>query len=186
MAHECIIAFIPATLKFYLPVGLLCAAFWGITVVVLLVMAQEWRGVGVVGILTTTRLINAVLIRRQSGNKVWSGAVEPNVMGDIFVLLSQEARGSDRLESWITGLTTYMVYLIAALATNIEQFGKILLLCQLVGSAGLLAIANTATDKLHMYMHGYLTVEVLGHKHYRRRLDLVTELTQGKAEATGL
>jgi hypothetical protein len=79
-----------------------------------------------------------------------------------------------------------MVYLIAALATNIEQFGKILLLCQLVGSASLLAIANTATDKLHMYMHGYLTVEVLGHKHYRRRLDLVTELTQGKAEATGL
>jgi hypothetical protein len=89
MAHKCIIAFIPATLKFYLPVGLLCAAFWGITVVVLLVMAQEWRGVGVVGILTTTRLINAVLIRRQSGNKVWNGAVEPNVMGDIFVLLSQ-------------------------------------------------------------------------------------------------
>ena len=65
------------------------------------------------------------------------------------------------------------MYLDAALASNVKQFGKILLLSLMIGSAALLAIANVATHELQM--HGNI-VKVEGRKKYARRLELAKEL----------
>ncbi|KAF3909965.1 hypothetical protein ABW20_dc0106967 [Dactylellina cionopaga] len=169
------------------------AVSWGIAAFLLLILAGDWWGVTVFGSLMIARLINVIVIRRRSRLE-WCGAAEPGVMGDLLILLSQDRwvrmkglvddlkavtsgqwlRDEDTLESWFSAFATLIVYLAAALASNITQLGKILLLCLLVGSAGLLALANTATDDFQM--HGCV-VKVAGEcKKYERRLHLANEL----------
>ena len=89
------------------------------------------------------------------------------------VTSGQWLRDETPIESWVTALVTVVVYLDAALASNVKQFGKILLLSLLIGSAALLAIANVATHELQM--HGNI-VKVEGRKKYARRLELAKEL----------
>lgn len=169
------------------------AVVWGIAVVILLAMTRDWWGIGVVTILMLSRAINSFVIRRRSKSR-WFGASEDNATGDLLILLSQDRwirmkgdvnhlkavtsgqwlRDETTLESRFTAVATVIVYLGAALASNIEQFGKLLLICLLIGSVGLLAVANTATNELQM--HGHL-VKVVGQpKLYKRRLDLANEL----------
>lgn len=174
-------------------VAYVMAVVWGIAVIILLVLTRDWWGVGVVAILMLARAINAFVVRQRSKTR-WFGAPEGDAKGDLLILLSQDRwirmkgyvdhlkavtsgqwlRDETTLESRITAIATVIVYLGAALATNIQEFGKILLLALLIGSVGLLGVANTSTDKLQM--HGHL-IKVVGQpKLYKRRLDLAMEL----------
>ncbi|KAK6515899.1 hypothetical protein TWF281_004491 [Arthrobotrys megalospora] len=171
----------------------LLAVSWGIAVLVLLILSADWWGVVVCGSLMTARFINFVVIQQRSGLG-WAGADEGDERGDLLILLSQDRwvrmkgrvndlkavtsgqwlRRESSLEGWFTAIATVIVYLVAALASNVEQFGKILLLCLFVGSAGLLALANTTTKELHM--HGCI-VRVTGERvKYNRRRDLADAL----------
>lgn len=77
-------------------------------------------------------------------------------------------------ESWITAFATILIYFDAALASNVKQFGKILLLALLIGSVTLLAVVNAATNDL--LMHGCIIKAVDKPKAYERRKDLAEEL----------
>ena len=171
------------------------AVAWTVTVVILLGLSEDWWGLMVIFLLMLARLGNVLVIRRRSAPG-WAGAPEPTVRGDLLVLLSQDRwirikgtvddlkqvtsgqwlRDETRVESWITAVATVVVYLAAALASNIQQLGKILLLALLIGSAGLLAVTNVATKNLHM--HGRV-VKVQGKRRpYGRRLDLANALIE--------
>ncbi|KAH7065561.1 hypothetical protein B0J12DRAFT_723527 [Macrophomina phaseolina] len=145
------------------------------------------------GSFVLSRLCNVLVIGRRT-REAWSGAKEPGEKGDLLILLSQDRwirmkglvddlkavtsgqwlRDPTNVESWVTAFATIIVYLDAALASNVTQAGKILLLALLIGSVGLLAIANASTDQLQM--RGCV-VKVQGErKAYDRRLDLIREL----------
>jgi hypothetical protein len=164
-----------------------------VTVIILLGLSEDWWGIVVIALLILSRLCNVVVICKRS-QPGWAGAPEPGVQGDLLVLLSQDRwirirgavddlklvtagqwlRDQTRTESWVTALATVIVYLDAALVSNLTQFGKILLLALLIASVGLLAVANSTTRMLQM--HGRI-VSVLGpRKAYNRRLDLANEL----------
>lgn len=67
-----------------------------------------------------------------------------------------------------------LVYVDAALASNLTTLGKILLIVLLVGTAGLLGVAVAATDRF--IMHDRI-IELDGPRQkYKRRLDLAKEL----------
>ncbi|KAF2462621.1 uncharacterized protein BDR25DRAFT_248480 [Lindgomyces ingoldianus] len=169
------------------------AVSWGIVAIILMALARDWWGIAVVGILIGARAINAFVISRRS-NPGWFGRSEGNENGDLLILLSQDRwirmkglvdhlkavtsgqwlRDESTFESRVTAIATVTVYLAAALASNIHQFGKILLLALLIGSVGLLAIANTSTDELQM--HGHLVKVAAQPKAYKRRLDLANDL----------
>ncbi|KMP06765.1 hypothetical protein CIRG_06446 [Coccidioides immitis RMSCC 2394] len=107
-------------------------------------------------------------------------AVLWGIAGLLLLILSEDWWGvavmSKRADvGWGTGARRICVYLAAALASNVTQFGKIILLSLFIGSAGLLGLANSATHELHM--HGRM-VRVTGERRsYGRRLDLAKELT---------
>ena len=174
-------------------ISYMTAVFWAIAVIVLMGLANDWWGLGVIGILVFARLCNFIVIRRRSRGG-WFGASEPGVEGDLLILLTEDRwvrmqgkvddlkavtagqwlRDETTWEGWVGAFATIIVYFDAALATNIQQFGKILLLLLLVGSAGLLAVANSTTQKLQM--HGCL-LEVDGdRKVYDRRADMAREM----------
>ena len=165
-----------------------------IVVVVLLVVSEDWWGVFVIFALILVRLCNVIVLRRRA-EVGWKGASEPGVNGDLLVLLSQDRwvriRGAvDDLkavtsgqwlrdptfwESSVTACATVLVYLDAALASNMFQTGKVMLIGLLILSAGLLAISNEKTDHLQMYGR---VIKVDGNppKKYTRRLEMAHEL----------
>lgn len=171
------------------------AVLWALAVIIMLGIMRDWWGLAVVGLLMLSRFCNVVVIRRRN-NESWSGAREPGVEGDLLILLSQDRwirmkgytddlkavtsgqwlRDETSVESWITAFATIIVYLDAALASNVRQSGKVLLLALLIGSVGLLAIANVSTRDL--LMRGCV-VKVDGERRlYERRLHLVEELVE--------
>jgi hypothetical protein len=81
---------------------------------------------------------------------------------------------ADFMEETITALSTVLVYLDAALATNTTFFGQVMLLALLIVSNGLLAISNKLNKSLHMYGRN-LQVDKLPQR-YNRRLDLAEDL----------
>ena len=164
-----------------------------LVVLILFTISEDWWGLFVVFLLMFARLCNTVIIRRRS-RPGWRGAREPGVQGDLLIPLSQDRwvrmRGAvddlktvtsgqwlhetTFIESSVAAFATLLVYLDAALASNLKQSGKVLLLVLLVVSAGLLAIANVRTDKLQM--HGNI-IQVDGpRKRYGRRRDMADEL----------
>ncbi|KAI6773010.1 hypothetical protein HG530_003968 [Fusarium avenaceum] len=174
----------------------LAAAAWGITVIVLLGILNDWWGFGVVLMLMVARLGNVIIIRRRS-KPGWFGASEPGINGDLLILLSQDRwiriqgavdhlkavtsgqwlRDPSMAESWIAAFATMVVYLAAAFVSNATHFGKILILALLGGSAALLAISNSLTDKL--LMHGYILQLADGEpKRYQRRYELAVDLAK--------
>ncbi|KAI1108567.1 hypothetical protein F5Y14DRAFT_435764 [Nemania sp. NC0429] len=164
-----------------------------VTVIVLIGLAGDWWGIAVMALLILSRLCNVIVIRKRS-KPGWSGASEPGVQGDLLVLLSQDRwirirgavddlklvtsgqwlRDQTIAESWATALATVIVYLDAALVSNLTQFGKILLVALLIVSVGLLAIANNAT--MNLQMHNRIVSVVGPPRSYNRRLDLAAEL----------
>ena len=164
-----------------------------VSIITLLGLTQDWWGLAVILLLMLARLCNVVIIRRRA-KAGWAGASEPGVQGDLVILLSQDRwirmkgavddlkavtsgqwlRDESQMESWVTAFATLVVYLDAALVSNVKQLGKILLMGLLIGSVALLALANVATKKLQM--HGNI-IQVDGpRKSYARRLDLAREL----------
>jgi hypothetical protein len=161
--------------------------------IAVLILSEDWWGLFVILLLMFARLCNILVIRRRS-QVGWKGASEPGVQGDLLVLLSQDRwiriRGAvDDLkavtsgqwlrdmtfaESSVSAIASVLVYLDAALASNVTQLGKVLLLVLLIGSAGLLAIANERTGVLQM--HGHI-IKVAGPpKKYNRRLEMAKQL----------
>jgi len=174
----------------------LVAALSGLVMLILMGFMHDWWGLGVVIMLMIARLGNIIIIRRRA-EPGWFGALEPGVDGDLLVLLSQDRwvriqsavdhlkavtfgqwlRDPTMRESWVTAVSTMIVYLAAALVSNATQFGKILILVLLGGSVALLAIANSLTDKL--LMHGYVIQRADGEpKKYGRRVELADELVK--------
>ncbi|PKS08435.1 hypothetical protein jhhlp_005146 [Lomentospora prolificans] len=167
---------------------------WTLTVILLTAMTHDWWALSVLFMLMFARLCNVIVLRRRASGKKWSGAPEPDVQGDLLVLLSQDRwvrikgsvddlkkctsgqwlRDETNVESWFIALATLSVYLAAALVSNAESFSQILLLCLFAGSAGLLAIANFATRDLQM--HGTKLRVVGNPREYSRRKDLADEL----------
>lgn len=171
------------------------AVLWNIVVLILLGLSHDYWALGVTLMLVVSRLCNVIVIRRRAILR-WSGAAEPGVDGDLLILLSQDRwirikgkvdhlkaitsgqwlRDQHTYESWVSGLATLVVYLAAALVSNATRFGQILILALLAGSVGLLAIANSASDKL--MMHGHILKKVGPKRKYARRLDLAHELIE--------
>ncbi|RSL63213.1 hypothetical protein CEP54_005311 [Fusarium duplospermum] len=170
------------------------AVLWTISVVILLACSYDWWGLVIVLVLMAARLCNVIVVRRRA-TPGWSGAKEGFVTGDLLVLLSQDRwvriqgkvdhlkavtsgqwlRDQRDIEGWMTALATLAVYLAAALVSNATQFGKILILALLGGSAGLLAVANSTT-KNSLVMHGHI-LEVDGNRRkYDRRRELARQL----------
>ncbi|KAL9096088.1 MAG: hypothetical protein Q9165_001610 [Trypethelium subeluteriae] len=167
-----------------------------IIVFTLLIVSEDWWGVFVVSALMFARLCNVIVLRRRT-DVGWKGAREPGVNGDLLVLLSQDRwvrirgavddlkavtsgqwlRDMTFVERSVTACSTVLVYLDAALASNMAQAGKVMLIVLLILSAGLLAVSNEKTD--HLQMHGCVIKEDgESPKKYGRRLDMAHELVE--------
>jgi hypothetical protein len=132
------------------------------------VIRDFWE-IGVLGLLTLTRLLNVVVIKRRS-TPGWKGAEEKGVRGDLLVTLSQDRwmrmRGLvDDLkavtagqwlldkttdEGFATGFATLLVYVSAAVAGNASTFGGLLTGSLLLISAALLGLRNSMTKNIRM------------------------------------
>ncbi|KAG8418912.1 hypothetical protein J3459_011892 [Metarhizium acridum] len=154
---------------------------------------QDWWGVLVTGILVLGRLLNFGILRRRA-RQGWKGAEEPGVEGELIVLLSQDhwvrirgavddlkaitsgqwLRDMASFDKMVVGVSTMLVYLDAALASNLKMLGKVLLIVLLVAIAGLLEISNAATN--NMFMHGRVLGVVGQPQLYDRRLSLAKQL----------
>ena len=164
-----------------------------VTALTLLAMSSNKWGLAVFLILMFARLCNVIVTRRRCVPG-WTGAKEPGVKGDLIVLLSQDRwiriRGMvDHLKAvtsgqWLremtfiegsfTALATVLIYLDAALASNVDQSGKIVLLVVLICSVGSLAIANQSTHELQM--KGFIVRKDGPRRSYGRRRDMAEEL----------
>ncbi len=164
-----------------------------VVALVLLALSKNWWGLVVIVFLCVSRLCNVIIIRRRT-NVSWQGAPEPGVKGDLLILLSQDRwirmqgmvddlkavtsgqwlREMTFVESSVAAFATLLVYLDAALASNVDQAGKLILLILLIATAGILAVANETTHMLQM--HGRV-IKVEGSRtKYKRRLDMVEQL----------
>ncbi|KAI9652461.1 MAG: hypothetical protein M1829_001645 [Trizodia sp. TS-e1964] len=161
--------------------------------VTLLLVINDWWGVGILSILIVARLLNILIIRRRA-TPGWHGVPEPGVDGDLLILLSQDRwirmRGSvDALKTvtsgqWLKNMTffessleaiaTMLVYISAALAHNATQSSQILLMLLLLISVGLLGVSNK--QEATFYMHDHVVRANSHPKPYARRLDLAKEL----------
>lgn len=189
--------FIFQTASFTSTLAYLAAISLTVVAIVLLALARELWGLGVLSVLMLARLLNTCVIRRRCESG-WHGEKEPGVNGDLLILLSQDRwvrmkgpvddlkavtsgawlREQSFIESSISAAATVLVYLDAALASNVNDSGKLILLILLILSPGLLAVANECTKAL--FMHG-CKVEVVGkRKAYERRLKLVEDLLREK------
>ncbi|KAI9665105.1 MAG: hypothetical protein M1821_006553 [Bathelium mastoideum] len=167
-----------------------------IVVMVLLILSEDWWGVFVICALIFVRFCNVIVLRRRA-EVGWKGASEPGVKGDLLALLSQDRwvrikgdvddlkavtsgqwlRDMTFVERSVTACSTVLLYLDAALASNMKQTGKVMLIILLILSSGLLAIANEKTDHLQMYGR-IIKADEGSPKQYGRRLELAEELVK--------
>ena len=186
-------AFIFQTASLWSTLAYLAALAMTIVAIVLLGLARELWGLGVLSILILARLLNTCIIQRRC-QPGWHGKEEPGISGDLLLLMSQDRwvrmkgsvdslkavtsgqwlREQTFMESSLSAVATVLVYVDAALASNVSDSGKMILLILLICSAGLLAVANECTKTL--YMHGNKVGVVGESKKYERRLDLVKDL----------
>ncbi|KAK0492835.1 hypothetical protein EDD18DRAFT_1310741 [Armillaria luteobubalina] len=164
-----------------------------IVVFALLVAIRDWWAVVVLGMLVIARLINVVVIKRRS-EEGWKGKKEPDVNGDLFILLSQDRwvrlqgsvddlktvtaghwfRGQTSGENFAVGFATLLVYASAALAGNASTVGSLHIACLLLCSAALLSLCNSSTECLQMF--GCVVRRKGDRKDYAQRLDMVKDL----------
>ncbi|KAK0488380.1 hypothetical protein EDD18DRAFT_1420255 [Armillaria luteobubalina] len=142
-----------------------------IVVFALLVAIRDWWAVVVLGMLVIARLINVVVIKRRS-EEGWKGKKEPDVNGDLFILLSQDRWTSE--ENFAVGFATLLVYASAALAGNASTVGSLHIACLLLCSAALLSLCNSSTECLQMF--GCVVRRKGDRKDYAQRLDMVKDL----------
>ena len=170
-----------------------CAVALSVVVSLLMLLLEDWWGLAVLSSINLARLLNIIVMKRRA-SLGWKGASEPDVYGDLLILLSQDRwirmrgavdelkvvtsgqwlREPTFLESSIVSFATLLVYLDAALATNAKREGKALLLALLLCSAALLGIANQYTAEFRMY-DKLITIDEKP-RPYNRRLDLADDL----------
>lgn len=180
---------IPATVSYLL------APIVTIVAVILLGIYKEWWTMGIIFVLMFARLINVAVIKRRT-RVGWHGAPEPDVKGDLLILLSQDRwvrmRGMvDDLkavtsgqwlhdmyasESFACALATLLVYLTAALSANATTLGNVILMALLFAEVGLLGLSNKFV--LGIQLHGKIVKQIGKPKKYTRRLDLANELIE--------
>ncbi|MCJ1244572.1 hypothetical protein MMC30_001770 [Trapelia coarctata] len=179
-----------SSLSYVTTVGLTFAAF------VLVILTGDWWASAVLMILMFSRLCNILVVRRRS-QIGWKGVSEPGKKGDLFILLSQDRwirmqgsvddlkavtsgqwmRDMTFAESSIIGAATMLVYLDAALVSNAQQAGKVIIVVLLLLSAGLLGFSNNTVKTFQMFGR---SIKVVGEpKAYKRRLLLAEELIKG-------
>lgn len=164
-----------------------------VAVILVLVVLTNWWALAILSMLITARICNTVSIQRRS--KIgWKGASEPDVDGDLLILLSRDrwirlqgksddlkvitsgqwlqAKGA--LDEFLIALGTVLVYLSAALTGNSSTVGKLVILSLLLVSAGLLELCIGLSKGFRMY--GYLIRATGEPTPYKRRLDLAEEL----------
>lgn len=166
-----------------------------VSIITLSILTQDWWGFLVICILVVARLLNALLIRRRS-KPGWHGASEPGQKGDLIILLSHDRwvrmrgavddlkavtsgrwlRDLTGLETAVAHLANLLVYFGAVLAANMTLFSQALFVLLVIGSVGLVHLANVTIKVLHM--HGNTIALDGARKSYRRRLDLAHELIQ--------
>jgi hypothetical protein len=166
-----------------------------VSIITLSILTQDWWGFLVICIMVVARLLNALLIRRRS-KPGWSGASEPGQKGDLIILLSHDRwvrmrgavddlkavtsgrwlRDLTGLETAVAHLATLLVYFGAVLAANMTLFSQGLFVLLVIGSVGLVHLANMTIKVLHM--HGNTIALDGARKSYQRRLDLAHELIQ--------
>ena len=173
----------------------LCGIALTIVTAVLLGIIHDWWGLGVLGLLMLARLLNTVVIKRRSKMR-WKGTPEPDVHGDLLVLLSQDRwvrirglvddlkavtagqwlRDETTLESYCVSCATLLVFVSAVIASNASTIGGLMITCLLLISAALLGLCNSLTSRLQMFAR---TIHQEGEpKAYNRRLDLSKELIE--------
>ncbi|KAG2008358.1 hypothetical protein CC2G_013796 [Coprinopsis cinerea AmutBmut pab1-1] len=182
--------------KYFAPSVLYLTGFTFTLISIALIGAiRDFWALGVLCMLIGARLINTVVIKRRA-QLTWKGAPEPGVMGDLFVLLSQDRwvriqgtvddlkavtagqwlRDEQTIESFFTALATLLVYLSAALAPNTSTVGSLIIAVLILTSVALLGLANSLTRDLMMFGRTLRVSE--GPKAYARRLDLAKELVE--------
>ncbi|KAK0244899.1 hypothetical protein EDD85DRAFT_810030 [Armillaria nabsnona] len=181
---------------FFSPATLLYALCPVLTIVVAVSLARihDWWALGVLGGFVVSRLINVVVIKRRDENG-WKGEKEPDVKGDLFILLchdrwvrlqgavddlkavvsGQWLRDLTALESVSVTFATMVVYVSTALAFNASPVGSVLIVFLLLSTASLLTLCNSLTRELQMC--GRVIQRVGAPKKYERRLLLANELT---------
>ena len=185
----------PHTNSLFASSAYLAAVLLTICSLAIFVLLQDWWALGALGILIFARACNVFVIRRRS-RPGWFGAPEPNEKSDLLILLSQHRwirtkgptddvkavtsgtwlQDPTAIDDCVTALATLLVYLVAALAGNARQEGKLVLLGLLFGSVALIGMANTSTDILQM--HGRIVKVKAGPKPYLRRRLLADELVK--------
>jgi hypothetical protein len=174
----------------------LSAVLLAMVAFILFLLSGNWRGLGVLLSLAFVRFCNVLIIRLRDDQGGWRGVSEPGVNGDLLILLSQDRwirmrgavddlkavtsgqwlREMTFLESSVSAFATILTFLTAALASNMDQTGRSVLLLLVVVSVGLLAVANEHTEILQM--HGNI-VKVQGpRKAYNRRREMAEQLVQ--------
>lgn len=173
--------------------GLACT----ITVIVLLAVIHDGWALGVLGMLMFARLLNVAVIKRRSVLG-WKGALEPDVEGDLLIIVSQDRwirmrgmvddlkivtagqwlRELTTIESFVVSFATLLVYGSAALAGNASTIGSLLMGLLLLVSAGILGVCNAATSELRMFDRVVKVDKQLPHwqQKYTRRLEMVDTL----------
>ncbi|CAK1354442.1 uncharacterized protein RHO25_001764 [Cercospora beticola] len=185
----------PHTNSLFASSAYLAAVLLTICSLAIFVLLQDWWALGALGILIFARACNVFVVRQRS-RPCWFGAPEPNEKSDLLILLSQDRwvrmkgptddvkavtsgtwlQDPTATDDCITALATLLVYLVAALAGNARQEGKLVLLGLLFGSVALIGIANSYTGILQM--HGRIVKVKAGPKPYLRRRLLADELVK--------
>ncbi|KAL8661662.1 MAG: hypothetical protein Q9168_008362 [Polycauliona sp. 1 TL-2023] len=166
-----------------------CSAFAAWTLYAL----NDFWGLFFISILMHIRLINHVILRRQS-QPGWFGAPEPGIQGDLFILLSQDrwvrihglvddlkalTSGTwlsepSTLEAFFGAVAKLLVYANVAIGGKATDAGVCIIVSMLLVNAGLIALDNLRIRRLSMYGR---TMDVVGEpKSYARRRDLAEHL----------
>lgn len=158
-----------------------------------LATVHDWWALAALGALMLARLVNVVIIHRRVVLG-WKGALEPDVMGDLIILLSQDRwvrmrglvddlkvvtsgewlREMKPIEEFGTGIVTVLVYASVALAFNASTMGGLVIAALLLVSVALLGLCNLLTTELQMF--GKTVRVVDGPTLYERRRMMVEHL----------
>ncbi|PBK82449.1 hypothetical protein ARMGADRAFT_1019628 [Armillaria gallica] len=167
-----------------------------VIVVVLLGIIRDWWALGVLGMLMLARLINVVVIKRRSHDLRWKGKKQPDVYGDLLILLSQDRwvrlqglvddlkaviegqwlRDQTTEEGYAVGFATLLVYMSCAVAGNASTVGNLHIAFLLLCSAALLGLCNSSTQCFQMFNR---VVRKCGEeKEYEQRLEMAKDLVR--------
>ncbi|KAL6872396.1 hypothetical protein HDV57DRAFT_511478 [Trichoderma longibrachiatum] len=138
-----------------------------VAAIVLMVLLQDWWGLGFLLALMLSRLANiwAIKARSKPGARQDSEMTEYTIdWGDNrrVILRGQDAdlravtteawlRAKTTLEGYLEAMSKLIVYMVASLSGNLSQAGAVVLMALLLVSAGLLGLSNAHATSLRMH-----------------------------------